>query len=828
MKKVIATIMFFVIGLTLNFTPILAKEESIDALQAFKIFEGFEDGSLRLDETITRAQMAKIIDCVLGIRTAETANTIYSDVPKEHWASGYINAATNMNILCGFEDGTFRPEETLTYEQVIKIIVCALGYKPMADANGGWYGGYFTAAAEIGLIKNNTKTEPTRRVIADLIYSAFDIPLMGASTWNTDGKNEYTKTNDTILSKYLKVTKWEGVVKETPFTLKTSTDETPYIELADSLKYEVKDGVLEKVKTAFPKADCSAIDVNDLLGKKVVCYTDDEDNLIAITEKKNTNTVKVINASDLENNSDNGYIKFDNDKIKISKDLIIYKNHELIADSVKNTEDLINFNPSGNITFISNDNDSTYDILLFNSFVEIAIVKEVRNVDGYITFNCYTGSIEDYDTTEDNNIQVIKDGKTASIKDIAENDVVSIVDNFYYVSSKNITGTVEEIRDDKITIGGKEYKVTSTLSIDLNDYGIFYIDVNGDIVYYRAATKASNKYGIITAVSKENKFGEIYKAEVVFSNGTSGIYTIKNKATFGSLNNASDIYDYLVTAMDGSYRATPDNINKLIFSLSTKDDYITQIEALDSAKESGRVYDSESMSYGSIDINKSSILFAVDDVDEIFPEDISIGKAIDYFVEDEGKDYIVYGYDEKNSITPVLIGFNITNTIVDKNSLFIVSSVSYKWIENVNAKGYSIKGMQNNVTKTITLYNENGYEDEIAAGDIVLFGPEQSNGYISKYKIVYSMKDGLLDSGTEDINYYVGEVSDISDTKLFFTDGNSITMKSATIYTLVDTTGKEIEIKKTYRGTSLFNKKYKTIAFIKDFEGKQSEIIIYR
>lgn len=772
--------------------------------------------------------MAKIIDCTLGIRSAESADTIYSDVPKTHWASGYINAATNMNILCGFEDGTFRPEETLTYEQVIKIIVCSLGYKPMADANGGWYGGYFTTAAEIGLIKNNTKTEPTRQVIADLIYSAFDIPLMGASTWNTDGKNEYTKTNDTILSKYLKVVKWEGIVKETPFSLKTSKNETPYIELADSLKYEIKDGVLVKTKEAFPKADCSAMDVNNLLGKKVVCYTDDEDNLIAITEKANANTVKVINVSDLENNTDNGYIKFNNEKIKITKDLFIYKNHELITETIANTEELIQLSPSGDITFISNNNDNTYDVILFNAFAETAIVKEVRNVDGYITFNCYSGSIEDYDSTEDNNIQVIKDGKTASIEDIAENDVVSIVDNFYYVSSKNITGTVEEIRNDKITINGKEYKINSTLSIDLNDYGVFYIDVNNEIIYYRTATKASNKYGIITAVSKEDKFGDIYKAEIVFSNGVSGIYTIKNKATFGSLNNASDIYDYLVTAMDGSYRVTPTNINKLIFSFSIKDDYITQIEALNSIKESGRTYDSESMSYGSIDINKSSILFAVDDVDEVFPEDISIGKAVDYFVEDEGKDYIVYGYDEKNSIVPVLIGFNITNTIVDKNSLFIVSSVSYKWIESANAKGYLIKGMQNNVAKTITLYNENGYENEIAAGDIVLFGPEQSNGYVSKYKIIYSMANGLLDNGTEDIEYYVGEVSDISDTKLFFADGNSITMKSATVYTLVDTTGKEIEVKKTYRGTSLFNKKYQTIAFIKDFEGKQSEIIIYR
>ena len=47
----------------------------------------------------------------------------FSDVSKEHWAYEYINKLSNDGVINGFEDGSFRPSETLTKAQFIKLMV---------------------------------------------------------------------------------------------------------------------------------------------------------------------------------------------------------------------------------------------------------------------------------------------------------------------------------------------------------------------------------------------------------------------------------------------------------------------------------------------------------------------------------------------------------------------------------------------------------------------------------------------------------------------------------------------------------------------------------
>ena len=51
-----------------------------------------------------------------------------------------------LSMLQGNGDGSFSPEEETTAEQAIKILVCALGYEPMAEEKGGYPTGYLTVA----------------------------------------------------------------------------------------------------------------------------------------------------------------------------------------------------------------------------------------------------------------------------------------------------------------------------------------------------------------------------------------------------------------------------------------------------------------------------------------------------------------------------------------------------------------------------------------------------------------------------------------------------------------------------------------------------------
>ena len=49
----------------------------------------------------------------------------------------------------------FNPKEAITYEQAVKMLVCAAGYDNIAEMEGGYPLGYFNTASRLGLYKRN-------------------------------------------------------------------------------------------------------------------------------------------------------------------------------------------------------------------------------------------------------------------------------------------------------------------------------------------------------------------------------------------------------------------------------------------------------------------------------------------------------------------------------------------------------------------------------------------------------------------------------------------------------------------------------------------------
>ncbi len=152
--------------------------ESAEKLSELGILAGYEDGTYGAEKTITRAEMAAIVCRILGKEAdAEKAKgkTEFDDVAAAHWASGYINIATEEGIINGDGDGKFRPEDDVKYEEAIKMIVCTLGYKvePASDA-ANWSKPYIEIADMNGITKNlkGTKGTPANRGdIAVMSYS---------------------------------------------------------------------------------------------------------------------------------------------------------------------------------------------------------------------------------------------------------------------------------------------------------------------------------------------------------------------------------------------------------------------------------------------------------------------------------------------------------------------------------------------------------------------------------------------------------------------------------------------------------------------------------
>lgn len=88
----------------------------------YGIVSGYEDGTFRPDDPITRAEAASMIAKAKGI-TPNAGEKIFKDLNPDAWYTGYAEALGREGILSGYEDGTFRPENNLTRAEAITMLV---------------------------------------------------------------------------------------------------------------------------------------------------------------------------------------------------------------------------------------------------------------------------------------------------------------------------------------------------------------------------------------------------------------------------------------------------------------------------------------------------------------------------------------------------------------------------------------------------------------------------------------------------------------------------------------------------------------------------------
>ena len=90
----------------------------IGYMQQFGIVTGYTDGSFRPNAPVTRAEFAAIASRFEKL-TQGSAN--FTDVPDTHWAVRYINFAATRGWVTGYEDGTFKPEHSITRAEVAAV-----------------------------------------------------------------------------------------------------------------------------------------------------------------------------------------------------------------------------------------------------------------------------------------------------------------------------------------------------------------------------------------------------------------------------------------------------------------------------------------------------------------------------------------------------------------------------------------------------------------------------------------------------------------------------------------------------------------------------------
>lgn len=98
------------------------------------IISGFPDGTFRPNQGLTRAEAATIMAKAGGLEISSVGSSPFIDVSADYWAASYIAAAAQAGYIKGFPDGTFRPDETLTREQGISLVL-RLSQQPLTEAS---------------------------------------------------------------------------------------------------------------------------------------------------------------------------------------------------------------------------------------------------------------------------------------------------------------------------------------------------------------------------------------------------------------------------------------------------------------------------------------------------------------------------------------------------------------------------------------------------------------------------------------------------------------------------------------------------------------------
>lgn len=154
-----------------------AYGDAVAYLNEIGIMKGHTDGLFHPSDNVTRAQMAVICCRVMGVESDAEANAqqIFYDVPSSYWAVGYINKTAELGIVSGFEDKSFKPDDPVTYEQALTMVVCAWGWGELAYESGGWPDGYIKVANDSGYtegITHNAKDPTSRGIVAQLVYNS--------------------------------------------------------------------------------------------------------------------------------------------------------------------------------------------------------------------------------------------------------------------------------------------------------------------------------------------------------------------------------------------------------------------------------------------------------------------------------------------------------------------------------------------------------------------------------------------------------------------------------------------------------------------------------
>ena len=471
--------------------------EAIDTLIALGVIDGYEDGTFRPEVSVTRAEMAKLMVQLLGYGNLVTGQKSNFTDTQGHWADQWIAIAAGRGIVIGTGGGNFTPESKVTYDEVLTMLVRGLGYTDGCNElkNMTWPTNFKVKASELNITKN-----------VDMTTAEADRGGVAQSMRNAlDQQMVKVNSNGDVEKQYKTTNSGDKRNDEKPIKLISMIAAEKDITVGfDHIDPASKDYAGDKV------------DLSKYLFQKVTvyCNRNNEDEVVyigdsdSVTYSDTVDSIKAIDDKNYDYEIEIGDYTF---KVPASVE-VSFNSDQANMDDFDPIDDL----EDANATVVFDEDEARVRDnaevagIVFEKASAYVQVEETYKDDATQLDEIYLP--EKSGKVDSKNLVIT--GDAAKLSDIKEDDIVAAyapyddedptVDNpdrlKLVVTRKTVEGKVTGTADDAYYIDRTKYDLNDELGMDtlsIGDEGTFYLDENGKIIAFSGDSDTGKTYAVV-------------------------------------------------------------------------------------------------------------------------------------------------------------------------------------------------------------------------------------------------------------------------------------------------------------------------------------------
>ena len=614
LKKILALVLAFACAFTMfagaaftDSADFKVKTEVVDTLVQLGVINGYTDGSFKPNDTVTRAEMAKMIYVLrTGNSDASAYNndkTTFTDI-NGHWAAGYVKYCQSLGIIAGQSATKFAPDQTVTAQEAAKMLLVTLGYNAEKAGLVGinWASKTNALADENGLLEDvNTSFTAAcpRQYAAQIIYNAIDTPTV---VWRDDAYtnvNVLGNDNQTVGEKYMNLVKDEARTgKHDNILVKVEKEDG-----RDTYAVTVN-GVDEDNKATSTTYTRVAKDYSDLMGQDVVVMfkKGDTSKVFGVYAAEDSKVITTGIVGDMESVSSDNKVKVAGTEYKLDADrdeTAVYNFNSDVAVKGTTVDTYVKTKAAAHaanvaantIKLIDNDGNGKAD--------RVVVVPRSVNEVTYVGSSNF--SLQGVGTIKFKDCESVYEG-------IAKDDYAVYTDKKYTASGDHIVEKAEKVSAEvkgtkgntkgeyQVRVDDKWYYLTSDME-QLESGTSYDLIVVGGVVFNADETEASSK-DVLAIVDVDDSLNSSFSkastsqdVKAAFLDGTTKTITVEKLNNTDSKKDAKG--DDALKDVDknnhlnsGAVKGTTSDIGKM-YTYTTKSNGNYELTLMSSTNKAG-------------------------------------------------------------------------------------------------------------------------------------------------------------------------------------------------------------------------------------------------